>query len=169
MTLYRADNIALDTTTVDNAGVSFATGAKVAFQLQIPANQLIYIVEFGWTQDAATSTATLVKLSTTNTGSTPSSFLTSSQAKPLLNNQAVASRLTYAGSGATSGYGNGAITSRSEIRTLEALYSPQQFVKQYPLGNWPVVGNGSSEEFVQIIVNTAATVNGICWLVWDEA
>lgn len=169
MTLYRADNIALDTTTGDAAGVSFTAGAKVALQLQIPASMAINLVELGWTQDVASATATFLKLSTTNTGSTPTSFLSTSLVKPVVNQLANASRLTYAGSGATSGYGSGAITSRSEIRNHANLYVPQQYEKIWPLGNYPTVGNGSSEEFLQLIVNTTVTVNGTCWLVWDES
>lgn len=168
--LYRADNIALDTTTTFNAGVAFtAATVSVALQLQIPDNMAINIVELGWSQDVATATATELKLSTTDTGSTPSQFMTSANAKPVLNNSASASRLTYAGTGATSGYGNGTVTSRSEVRTVHGLYVPQQYVYQWALGTYPVVNNASTESYLQLLIKTTSNVNGVAWLIWDEA
>ncbi len=166
MTLYYAGNAALSTTTALGAGTSYATGAKVALQLNIPANMAIDVVEFGWTQDTATATATLLELATTNTASTVSTTHTTTTIKPYLNQYANASRLTM-GTGAT-GYGNGAITSNTTLRTLLKCYAPQQLVYQWALGNWPTVGAAATEEFLQVRVNTTATVNGYCWLIYDE-
>lgn len=165
MTLYRADNTALESAvTTMTAGQSYATGAKVAIQLKVPDNQVIRISEFGWSQDVATSTATLLKLQTTDTGSTATTALVAPQ---LIDRDARATSQTLATT--SSGYGNGAITSRTALRNIETLYAPQVYVKQWPLGQWPIIGSGTAENFVQLLVNTTATVNAIAWLVWDEA
>lgn len=166
MTLYIAHNSAFESaSTTMTTGASYATGAKVAIQLNVPDNAVIRIVEFGWTQDVATATATLLELATTDTAST---VTTASTAKQLIDRDARATSLTQ--STTTSGYGNGAITSSSTtLRYIAKLYVPQQYVYTYPLGQWPVVGSGTAENFVQLRVNTTATVNGACWIIWDEA
>lgn len=165
MALYIAHNsLVADLTTTFGGGTSYSTGIKVAMQLNVPDNQVIRIVEWGWSQDVATATSTLLALQTTDTGSTVS---TAGVAKPLLDNDARATSLTQ--STVTSGYGNGALTSRTGLRLIEKLYVPQVFVKQYPLGQWPEVGNGTAENFVQILVNTTATVNACAYIIWDEA
>lgn len=167
MTLYIAHNAALSTTTALGAGTSYATGAKVAIQLSIPSNACINVVEFGWSQDVATSTATLLELATTDTASTTSTTHSTTTIKPLLNNSFVASRLTMATT--DTGFGNGTITSNTTLRTIHKLYAPQQYVYQWPLGNYPVVGSAATENFLQFRVNTTATVNAIAWIIWDEA
>lgn len=164
MTLYIAHNSALDATTTFTGGASYAIGIKVAIQLNVPDNQVIRIAEWGWTQDVATATATLVGLTTTDTGST---VTTAGTAKPLVDRDARATSMTQ--STTTTGYGNGALTSRTTLRHIEKLYVPQLFVKQYPLGQWPIVGAGTGESFVHLLVNTTATVNGLAYIVWDEA
>ena len=166
MTLYRADNLAADTTTTLGGGASYATGIKVALQLQVPDNQVIKLVEFGWSQDVATSTLTLLKLQTTDTGSTGTTALSTTLVKPLIDRDGRASSLTMATTG--SSYGNGALTSRTSLRDIHALYVPQVFAFQWPLGREPIVGSGTGENFLQVLVNTTATVNGIVWVVWDE-
>lgn len=166
MALYIAHNNALSTTTALGAGTSYATGAKVAIQLQVPDNVCISIVEIGWSQDVATATATLMELATTDTGSTLGTSHTTTTVKPLLNNQHSASRLTMATTGTS--FGAASITSNTTLRTIHKLYVPQQYVYTYPLGQWPIVGNGTAENFVQLRVNTTATVNASAWIIWDE-
>lgn len=165
MTLYRADNTALESSvTTMTTGQNYTTGAKVVIQLKVPNNQVIRIAEFGWSQDVATASATLLKLQTTATGSTTTTALVAPQ---LIDRDARATSQTLATT--SSGYGVGAITSRTALRNIEALYVPQVYVKQWPLGQWPIVGAGTSENFLHLIVNASATVNAIAWIVWDEA
>jgi len=166
MGLYRADNAALSTGVAVGAGTSYTTGAKVAIQLNVPDNMTIYITEIGWSQDVATATNTLMELATTDAATTSLTTHTTTTIKPLLNNQNAASRLTM-GTGAT-GYGAATIITNTTLRTLHKLYVPQTYVYTYPLGTYPVVGNATAESFVQLRVNTTATVNGYCWIVWDE-
>lgn len=166
MTLYRADNHALDTTTTLNAGTSYATGIKVAMQLQIPDNNQIKLVEMGWSQDVATATLTLLKVQTSDTASTLTTAHSTTTIKPLIINDARASSLTMATTGTA--YGNGAVTSRTVLRNIATLYVPQVYVFRWPLGEYPVAGSGTAENFLQVLVNTTATVNAFFWLVWDE-
>lgn len=168
MALFIAYNAALSTTTAVGAGTSYATGAKVAIQLQIPDNGVIEIVEFGWSQDVATATATLAEIASTDAGSTVSTAHTTTTVKPLnALTTGVASRLTY-GATTNTGYGNGAITTNTSLRNCAHLYVPQTYVQQYPLGGWPQFGNLAAENFVQFRVNTTATVNALAWIVWNE-
>lgn len=165
MTLYIAHNsLVADLTTTFGAGTSYATGIKVAIQLQVPDNQVIRIAEWGWSQDIATATSTLLALQTTDTASTTT---TAGVAKLYMDRDARATSLTQ--STITSGYGSGALTSRTALRLVEKLYVPQVFVKQYPLGQWPIVGAGTTENFLHMIVNTTATVNACAYIIWDEA
>lgn len=165
MTLYIAYNsLVADLTTTFGGGTSYTTGIKIAMQLSVPDNQVIRIAEWGWSQDVATATSTLLALQTTDTGSTVS---TAGVVKPLLDNDARTTSMTL--NTTNTGYGNGALTSRTGLRLIEKLYVPQVFVKQYPLGQWPEVGNGTAENFLHMIVNTTATVNASAYIIWDEA
>lgn len=167
MALYIAYNHALSTTTNVGAGTSLATGSKVTLQLQVPDNQTIRIVEWGWSQDAATATATLAEVATTDTGSTLTTSHTTTTIKPLIWNDARASSLTMATTGTS--YGSASITSNTTLRPIHKLYVPQQYVYTWPLGQYPIIGSGSGENFVQVRCNTTATVNVSTWLIWDEA
>lgn len=167
MTLYRADNLAIDTTTGLAGGLSYTTGIKVALQLQVPDNQVIRITEIGWSQDVATATLTLLKAQTTDTGSTLTTALSTTLVKPVIDRDARASSLTMATTG--SAVGTGALTSRTSLRNHAGLYIPQVYEKLWPMGKEPIVGAGTGENFFQILVNTTATVNGIVWVEWDEA
>lgn len=165
MTLYIAHNsLVADLTTTFGGGTSYATGIKVAIQLNPPDNQVIRLVEWGWSQDVATATSTLLALQTTDTASTTT---TAGVAKPLIDRDARATSMTQ--STTTCGYGSGALTSRTALRVVEKLYVPQVFVKQYPMGQWPIIGSGTAENFLHMIVNTTATVNACAYIIWDEA
>jgi hypothetical protein len=168
MALFVAYNAALSTTTNVGAGTSYATGAKVAIQLEVPSSGCIEIVEWGWSQDVATATATLLEIASTDTGSTVSTAHTTTTVESWGNYvDGVNSRLTY-GATTNTGYGNGAITSNTTLRNAAHLYVPQTYVQQYPLGGWPKFGSGTAENFVQMRVNTTATVNALAWIVWNE-
>jgi hypothetical protein len=167
--LYIGYNSALSTTTAIAAGTSYATGAKVALQLNVPDNGTITLIEWGVSMDAsAAATPALLEVATTDTASTVSTAHTTTTIKPYLNNQHGASSLTM-GTGAT-GYGNGTITSNTTLRPLDRQYvaPTNQYVKMWPLGREPVIGNGTAESFLQFRINTTATVNAILYAVWDE-
>jgi hypothetical protein len=168
MALFIAYNAALSTTTNVGAGTSYATGAKLAIQLQIPDNGAIEIVEWGWSQDVATATATLLEIASTDTASTCSTAHTTTTVEAVQNyRDAIDSRLTF-GATTNTGYGNGSITSNTTLRNCAHLYVPQTYVQQYPLGGWPKFGSGTAENYVQMRVNTTATVNALAWIMWNE-
>lgn len=165
MTLYIAHNNALDSASqLLSAGASYATGVKVAIQLNVPDNQVIRIAEWGWFQDVATATATLLALQTTDTATT---MTTATAAKQLIDRDARATSMTQ--STTTSSYGAVIPVSRTVLRNIEKMYVPQAYVKQYPLGQWPIIGSGTAENFVHLVVNTTATVNATAYIIWDEA
>lgn len=167
MTQFIAHNSAKSTTTALTAGASYATGVKVALQLGIPTGGTILVTEFGWTQDVATATATSLELSSTATASTMTTAHSTTTVKPIDTNNvnAGASRLTM--STITTGYGNGGLTSRTTLREAAKLYVPQAYVFQWALGDYPEFGTNAAE-YLQLIVNTSATVNALCWIKWIE-
>lgn len=168
MTEFVAYNCAPSTVSTVTAGASYATGSKVAIQLNIPSGGTILVTEFGWSQDVASATLTLLELCSTATGSTVTTAHTTTTVKPIDTNNvnAGASRLTY-GATTNTGYGNGTITSSTVLRNAAHLYVPQVYVFQWPLGTAPEFGTNAAE-FVQLRVNTTATVNGLCWIRWIE-
>ena len=169
MSLFRATNLAIDSAvTTLGAGTNIATAgtAKIVGQLQIPDNTAIRLIQFGWSQDVATATSTLLRIQTTDTGSTGTTAFSTTLVKPVYSNDSRASALTMATTGCS--YGNAGITSRTSLRDIHSAYIPQVYVYEWPLGREPVCGNGTTENFVQININNTATINIIWWMVWDE-
>lgn len=170
MTSYTAYNSALSTTTGIAAGTSYAAGAKVAIQLQIPSGGQIELIEWGIAHDgSAAATPSLVEIASTATGSTMSTAHSTTTVKPVGDPNAPASRLTY-GATTNTGYGNGAITTNTTLRMADRLYVPttSPWVKLWPLGCYPKFGATGAAEFLQLRINTTVTLNVICWLVWNE-
>jgi hypothetical protein len=169
MTTYIAYNSALSTTTAIAAGTSYATGAKVALQIGIPSGGQIQLIEWGISADASTAaTPALVEIASTASASTVSTAHTTTTVKPLNDPNAAASRLTMSTTG--TGFGNGAITTNTTLRMADRQYLPMTapFVKLWPLGCYPTFGATGAAEFVQLRINTTATVNVICYMVWNE-
>jgi hypothetical protein len=169
MAMYIAYNSALSTTTGIAAGTSYATGAKVALQLQVPDAGQIQLVEWGVSFDgSAAATPALLEVATTDTASTVSTGHTTTTVKPLTDPNAAPSRLTMGTTG--TGFGNGAITSNTTLRMVDRQYvaPTNQYVKMWPLGNYPMIGNAATENFLQFRINTSATVNAIVYAVWIE-
>jgi len=168
--LFIAYNSALSATTAIQAGTSYATGAKVALQLQVPDNGKIKLVEWGVSFDgSAAATPALFEVATTDTASTMTTAHSTTTIKSLDMPAGVpASRLTMGTTG--TGYGSGAITSNTTLRPLDRQYiaPTNQYVKMWPLGREPVIGNSTTENFLQFRINTTATVNAIVYAVWEE-
>lgn len=169
MTTYTAYNTAMSSGTAPGAGVSYATGGKVAIQLGIPAGGQIELIEWGISWDAAAAvTPALVEIASTATASTCSSAHSATTIKPVNDPNAAASRLSMGTT--TSGYGNGAITSATILRNADRLYVPVTgpWVKLWPMGSYPKFGATGAAEYLQFRINTTATVNAICWLTFNE-
>lgn len=169
MTTYIAFNSALSTTTSIAAGTSYTTGAKVALQIGIPSGGQIELIEWGISMDAsAAATPALVEIASTATATTSMTAHSTTTVKPLNDPNAPASTMTM-GTGATA-YGAVAITSNTTLRMADRQYIPPTapFVKLWPLGCYPKFGATGAAEYVQFRINTSATVNAICYLVWNE-
>lgn len=165
MAQYTAFNCAIDATTGVMAGTSYATGAKVAIQLAPPAGTNIRVIEWGisfnGTAAGAPGVCTLAQASAAATGLTTHS---TSTIMPVGDN-AKASSLTMGA--AASGFGAVAIvTNTTERQFAGALIGPtSQYEKQFPLGRDYIV---LPSKFLQLRINTAATLTAIAYIVFEE-
>lgn len=170
MTLYIAHNVALESASTGiTAGTSYAAGAKVAIQLGIPSGGQIELVEWGISMDgSAAATPANVALRSTATASTVTTAHSTTTVKPYLDPNAAASRMTMSTTG--TGYGNGAITSATTLRVADRQFvaPTSQFVKIWPQNEWPKYGATGAAEFVQLLINTSATVNAYAYIIWNE-
>lgn len=165
MTLYTAFNCAIDATTGVMAGTSYAAGAKVAIQLAPISTMNLRIVEWGvsfsGTAAAAPAICTLAQASAASTCSTTHSTSTIMA----VGDNAKASSLSMGTT--TSGYGSGAITTcTTERQYAAAQVGPMsQYEKQFPLGRDYLV---LPSKFLQLRINTAATLTAIAYIVFEE-
>lgn len=169
MALFIGYNSALSTTTNIDAGTSYTTGAKVALQLNIPDNGHIKLVEWGVSMNgSAAAVPALLEVATTDTATTAMTAHTTTTIESL-DHKGVESRLTM-GTGATA-YGAVAITSNTTLRPLDRQYVAQtgQYVKMWPLGREPLIGNTTTESFLQFRINSPDTRTAIIYAVWEES
>lgn len=173
MTQYIAYNSAHAATTALSVVTNYTTGAKVALQLGIPSGQFIYLIGYGISMDrdptsAAAITGTQLEIASTATASTVSTAHSTTTVKPWNDVNGRASTLTM--STTATGYGNGAITSNTTLRYADKRFLPPttSFDYLFPSDMRPQFGNNSAAEFVQLRINTAMTLNALCYLIWDE-
>ena len=171
MSLFIGFNSALSTTTAIDAGTSYATGAKVALQLNVPDQGHIKLIEWGVSfNGSAAATPALLEVATTDTATTGLTTHSTTIIKCLdfPGTSAPLSRLTM-GTSAT-GFGAVAITSNTTLRPIDRQYvaPTNQYVKMWPLGREPIIGTVAAESFLQFRINTAATVTAILYAVWEE-
>jgi hypothetical protein len=168
MALFIAYNSALSATTAIDAGTSYTTGAKVALQLHIPDSGKIKLVEWGVSMNgSAAAVPALLEVATTDTATTAMTAHSTTTIESL-SPRAIDSRLTM-GTGSTA-YGAVAITSNTTLRPLDRQYVAQtgQYVKMWPLGREPEIGNTTTENFLQFRINTPDTRTAIIYAVWEE-
>ena len=171
MSLYIGFNSALSTASAIDAGTSYTTGAKTALQLNVPDTNQILLIEWGVSfNGSAAATPALLEVATTDTAQTGLTTHSATTIKSLDRDatSGPATRLTM-GTSAT-GYGAPTITSNTTLRPLDRQYvaPTNQYVKMWPLGREPIIGNGASESFLQFRINTSATVTAIIYAVWEE-
>ncbi|MFD9632845.1 hypothetical protein [Streptomyces violascens] len=163
---FQAYNSALSTTTNIDGGTSYASGAKVALQLGIPANGQIALVEWSVSLAGVQTTAAVLEVASTATASTMSTAHTTTTVFPAIDNYTLStSRLTM--STTATGFGNGAITSNTTLRPVDRQQVFSAYAKIWPLEDYPRFG-GSSAQYLQFRINTAATVNAIIYARWIE-
>lgn len=166
MAIYWAGNHAYSATTNVAAGTSYASGAKCAIQIATSSTRMARIIEWGISMDgSAAATPATVELVQASAASTMSTAHSTSTIVPLDDPNAGACSFTM--STTACGYGNGSITSN----TTEAYFDNQyiaptsQYVKLWPLGREPVV---KVSKFLQLRINTSATVNAIAYILFQE-
>lgn len=167
MAIYTAWNAAFSTTTGIAAGTSYATGAKCAIQLDVPATLRLQILEWGISFDAATAeTPAVVELVQASAASTMTTAHTTSTVVAQGTDGAATSRLNY-GTTADTGYGSGAITSNTTEITFDKVYVPVTgiYKMMWPLGNEPVC---DQSKFVHLRINTTATRNALAFIKFRE-
>jgi hypothetical protein len=164
--LFVAYNCAIDATTGMMAGTSYATGAKCAIQLVPASGEGMLITEIGisfsGTTAAAPSVVTLAAASAAATG------LTAHSTSSVLQVGSTTKTSTLQMGTALSGYGAvGIVTNTTNRQYWGALVGTMtQYEKQYPLGRDYFMPNGS---FLQLRVNTAATLTAIAYVVYEES
>lgn len=163
---FIAYNNAFGATTALMLGTSYAAGAKCALQLQTPSTTQVKICEwFVSFSGSAAGTPSFVELVQNGTGSTMSTAHTSSTVLAIGDNTKT-SVLTY-GATTNTGYGNGAITSATPDKYFDAQQVAQTgaYGKIWLPGREPVC---AVSKFLQLRVNTAATLTMIGYIVFEE-
>lgn len=170
-TLFIASNVALESASTSiTAGASYATGGKCMLQLAVPANGLIRVVEYGLSFDgSAAGTPATVLLREASAASTMSTQHTTSTIDAITDIPTGANTRLDCSSTAKTGYGNGAITSATTNRIYDRQYiaPTNQYVKMWPLGQWPECG-GTAATYLQLCINTTPTVNAYAYIIWEE-
>lgn len=167
MAYYLALNHAFSTTTTVATGTSYATGAKCAIQLDCGTSVRVRIIEYGISFAGNTADVPAkVELVQASAASTMSTAHTTATVLPI-GSETQTSRLNY-GATTNTGYGNGAITTNTTQKYFDSQYIPPtgQFVKQWPLGREPI--SDSAANFVQLRINTSATVIAAAYIVFEE-
>jgi hypothetical protein len=162
---FTAFNCLPDATTGMMSATSYTTGAKVALQLAPASGSGILIVEygvsFGGTAAGTPSVVTLAAASAATTG------LTAHSTSSIMNVGSMTKTSTLQMGTALSGYGAVAIVSNTTQRQYAgAQVAPTtQYEKQFPLGRDYLCPSGS---YLQLRINTAATLTAIAYIVFEE-
>jgi hypothetical protein len=172
--IYIAYNTGMESASTSiNGGQSCATGAKVTLQLGIPSGGQIQVVGYGvsFDEDATTNASVngcTVALRSTATATTLGTAHSTTTVKPWLDPNAAASRLTM--STTATAYGAATPASSTTLRLADRRYIPQtgSVDIMFPSDRWPTFGATGAAEYVQLIVNTTATVNVLAYLMWHE-
>lgn len=169
MTLFIAHSAPLDTTTGVQGGGNYTAVASCALQVQVPDARKIRVVEWGWAQSSAA--VTFAELATTDTATTSLTAHSTTTVLPVdAPGQTSGMTMGTGGTGFSpiAGPAGAPIITNTTLRRLDGLYVVQTFVKQFPLGAQPVVGNGTTENFLQLRVLPSATIVALGWIVWEE-
>jgi hypothetical protein len=160
--LYLAAN-GVEPTVASRVAVATGTAIKTLLQIATPSTAEIKIIEWGISFDGnAAAVPGIVELIQTDVAATSGSSLTPT----LWENPNGVPSLCVGGTGATcfSPSAEGTIT---VVRTLGVghIMGTNQYEKQFPLGREPRI---PISKFLRIRVKFAATVNAICYIIWDE-
>lgn len=150
-------------TTASRIPVATGTSIKTLLQVATPSTAEVKIIEWGISFDGNTAAVPgIIELIQTDVAATGGTSLTPT----LFENPNGPVSLCVGGAALTcfSPSGEGTITA---VRSLGGghIMGTNQFVQQYPLGREPRV---PVSKFLRIRVKFAASVNAICYIVWDE-
>jgi hypothetical protein len=160
--LYIAANGA-EPTTASRVVVATGTAVKTLLQIATPVTTPITVIEWGISFDGSAAAAPgTVELMGTDVAATGGTSLTPS----LYDDPFAPPSLCVGGAALTcfSPTGEGTIAA---VRSFDVqLVAPtNQYVKQFPLGREPQM---PVSKFLRIRVKFAATVNAICYVIWEE-
>jgi hypothetical protein len=150
-------------TTASQVVVATGTGIKTLLQVATPSTTGIIILEWGISFDAsAAATPGIIELLQTDVAATSGTSLTPT----LWGDPNAPASLCVGGTGATcySPSGEGTITA-VRMFDVQHVAPTNQYVKQFPLGREPEV---PVSKFLRVRVKFAATVNALCYIVWEE-
>ena len=159
---YFAGN-GVEPTVASRVAVATGTGIKTLLQIATPSTIMLKVVEWGISFDgSAAAVPGIVELIQTDVAATGGSPVTPS----LFDDVGAPPSLCAGGAALTcfSPSGEGTIAA---VRTFDAQHiaGTNQYIKQFPLGREPEV---SISRFLRIRVKFAATVNAICYVIWEE-
>jgi hypothetical protein len=162
--LYLIQNGPMQTTA---ALAKVSTGTAVKTMLQFAPLVVAEIVEWGISFDGSAA-ATPIEVELIETGTVAATVTACvaadvTKVRPVLDATAVGTVMTLSTAG--TGYTASAEGSIVAVRNLDApqLIAPtNQFVKQFPLGNEPIVQIG---DFARIRVTAPAAVNAYCYMI----
>jgi hypothetical protein len=163
--LFTVFNCAIDATTGVMSGTSYAAGAKCAIQVAPATGNYVRVVEWGVSfSGSAAGTPAFCTLAQAATASTMTNAHSTSSILPVGD---LAKTSTLQMGTSLTGYGNGAITSTTTERQFAgAQIGPMtQYEKQFPLGRDFLVLSG---KFLQLRINTAATLTALAYVVIEE-
>ena len=162
--LYRAYNGAMVTTAAPTK-IATGTAIKTLMQLSTPATAMIVPVAWGIDFDgSAVASGVIVELIETDVAATVTAYVAADITKFTDPNQA-ASILTLGT--ANSGFTATAEGTITTTRTADChIIDPAlNFAWQWPLDQEFKVG---TSKFLRIRVTAPATVNALCWVIWQE-
>lgn len=163
--LYRTQNFAMPTT---SAPVGVATGIatlKTLLQIATPANEQMRVVEWGISFDGSAAAAPgTVELIETDVAATVVAHVDAGITRlNCPNDVGPLMTLSTAGTGYTASAEGTTTTSRT--LDVQQIAPTGQYIIQYPLGREPEM---RASKFLRIRTKFAASVNAICYIVWEE-
>lgn len=150
-------------TTASRVAVATGTSIKTLLQIASPSTAEIKIIEWGISFDGnAAATPGIVELIQTDVAATSGSSLT-----PTLFENPNGPISLCAGGAALTCYSPTGEGSIAAVRSLGGgfIMGTNQYEKQYPLGREPRI---PVSKFLRIRVKFAATVNALCYIIWEE-
>ncbi len=167
MALYLIGNFAMQTIAAPTA-VTTGVVIKTLLQVKPSATIIAKVVEWGISFNGSTAaTPGVVELIETDVAATVTAAVAADITKldsDALNGGDPTTNLIQVGTAAT-GYTAGAEGSTTSVRNLDSpqfIAPTSQFIKQFPLGNYPVI---QVNKFLRIRVTFGAAINAYCYVI----